>query len=241
MTISDEQLSAFLDSELPAHEMELIRAQLCDDENLANRLAELAMVDEQVASHYATIDQRPMPDAVMRMLSDTPSASATVIAFPLRKKIHRALQQHAAMAASVALVIGFGAAQLLPGNAADNTSQWSAVAQVLNTHISGTETILDDHSKIKPRLSFMNQEGNYCRQFQITEHNRHTDSIACHVDNHWQLKISVYSQSVAQEDEYQTASGGSVLDSALDEMMYSDAFDAEAESQAIKSKWTPIQ
>ncbi len=45
MTISDEQLSAFLDAELPEDEMELVRQGLIDDENLANRLAELAMVD----------------------------------------------------------------------------------------------------------------------------------------------------------------------------------------------------
>lgn len=240
MTLSDEQLSAFLDSELPEHEMELVRQQISEDENLSNRLAELAMVDAQVASHYAHIDERPMPEAIAKLLTDDQDAtntSASVIAFPVRKRIHNFLQQHAAMAASVALLIGFGTAQLLPGNNINTANNWNAVAQVLDNQISGTTQTLSDGSQVKPRLSFINQEGNLCRQFQTHQGNAQSENIACRVDNRWQLSMSVYSHKTSQEGEYKTASGGSVVDRALDEMISGEVFDAEAEAEAIKNQW----
>jgi anti-sigma factor RsiW len=86
--VSDEQLSAFLDAELPAAEMEAVREQISRDENLANRLAELAMVDTQVASHYRRIDEQPMPEAITRLLSDEPPTN-NVIAFPAYQQRHR--------------------------------------------------------------------------------------------------------------------------------------------------------
>lgn len=236
MKISDEQLSAFLDAELPEQEMEFIRQQLSDDETLANRLAELAMVDQQIANHYARIDERPLPEAITRLLREEQPVSTNIVQFPLWKKVHRQLQQHAAIAASVALLIGFSAAQLFPNN---NSDQWNAVAQVLDNTSSGTEQIINDGSRVKPRLSFMNQAGNYCRQFQITNNDVSAENIACLTNNRWQLTMSVYSQANEHTDEYHTASGGSVLDSALDAMMQGEAFDAEAEMRAINNGWQP--
>ena len=45
MKIDDQTLSAFLDNELPANEMEAIRNAIAEDEQLALRLAELSEVD----------------------------------------------------------------------------------------------------------------------------------------------------------------------------------------------------
>lgn len=236
MTISDEQLSAFLDAELPEAEMEQVRQHLIDDENLANRLAELAVVDEQIARHYAQIDGRPLPVAITRLLAEEPDQTGNnVIQFPLWKRVQRGLQQHAAIAACTLLVIGFGMVQLLPGNN-QSTNNWNAVAQVLEQNPSGNEQRLDDGSRVKPRLTFINNSGDYCRQFQLIEHNKSSENIACRSNNSWEVVISVQQKTLADGD-YQTASGGSLLDNALDEMMSSEAFDRAAEQQAINSRW----
>lgn len=237
MTITDEQLSAFLDAELPEAEMELVRQQLIDDENLANRLAELAMVDDQIARHYAQIDERPIPAAITRLLAAEPQqANANIVQFPLWKRVQRGLQQHAAIAACTLLVIGFGMVQLLPGNN-QKTQSWGAVAQVLEQNASGDEQRLDDGSRVKPRLTFINNDGNYCRQFQLIEQDKSSENIACRRNNSWELAISVARETLAESD-YQTASGGSQLDDALDEMMGSEAFDAAREQQIIQSRWS---
>ncbi len=246
MTISDEQLSAFLDAELPEAEMELVRQGLVDDENLANRLAELAMVDEQIASHYAQIDARLMPLAITQLLAQKTASPSTetapepvqenkVIQFPFWRNVQRGLQQHAALAASVVLAIGFAAVQLLPGNN-PGASNWHAVAQVLEQNISGSEQRFEDGSSIKPRLTFIDNKGDYCRQYQVIQREYSSENIACRRNTQWELVTSLPQEALAQGD-YQTASGGSPLDTALDEMMQSEAFDTNAEQQAIHSRW----
>lgn len=235
MTISDEQLSAFLDSELPDAEMELIREALIDDENLANRLAEFAMVDEQLSSHYASIDKLVMPPAITLLLTQKPDAiNNNVIQFPFWKKTQRNLQQYAAIAACTLLVIGFAVTQLLTdNNSADN---WNAVANVLEQKTSGYEYDLNDGRHVKPQLTFINTNGNYCRQFQLTLADKSSDNIACRNNNQWKLVFNTKEKTVTSTD-YQTASGNSQLDSKLDEIMQSDAFDIAAEQRAIDKGW----
>ncbi|MCE3253304.1 MAG: hypothetical protein K0Q67_2324 [Cellvibrio sp.] len=235
MTISDEQLSAFLDAELPANEMEHIRQQLIGDETLANRLAELAMVDEQIAQHYSRIDTQPMPTTITRLLAQDPPA--TVITFPRWKKFQRGLEQHAAIAACTALVLGFGFAQLVPVNNDSERSEWNAIAQALDSTVSGMENILADNKRIKPRLTFINQEGNYCRQFTVLDTATSAENIACHINGEWQLSMTVYNREVTRAGDYQTATAGSLLDSALDTMMQGEAFDAQAEAEIISRDW----
>lgn len=243
MIISDEKLSAFLDAELPEREMEAIRQAIGNDETLANRLAELAMVDEQLAQHYAAIDARPLPDAIADLLASAPAEtrqsapSATIIAFPLWKKIHRGLQQHAAVAACTALVVGFGLAQLMPGNRDAYPGDWNALTAALDTATSGTEQALGSGQHLKPRLTFINEQGQFCRQFVLRDSNMSTETIACRVGDKWQPGIAVYTQTVSRDGDYQTATSSSVLDQVLDDMMQGDALDAQAEAQAIQRGW----
>lgn len=244
--ISDEQLSAFLDAELPEAEMEMIREQLIDDEDLANRMADLAMVDQVVAMSYATIDAHPIPAAITQLLAEdapnsqtqtetqTETKSATIIAFPLLKKIQQRVQEHAAIAASVALVIGFGISQSLHTNSPDN---WQAVAAILDSTPSGVEQLASNGVNVKPRLSFTDKDGNYCRQFVQSDSKSTSENIACRKANQWQLAASVYIDKAQQAGTYQTASGGSLLDATLEQMASGDFFDAQAEAAAIEQHW----
>jgi negative regulator of sigma E activity len=234
MMISDEKLSAFLDAELPEAEMEAIREQLIEDENLANRMADLAMVDELLAMSYSTIDTRPLPQSINKLLAEDKPKTANIIAFPLLKKIQQRLQQHAAIAASVALVIGFGIAQFRHTNT-DNS--WEAVAHILETAPSGVEQLSSSGAQIKPRLTFTNKAGEYCRQFVMIDKNTTSENIACRTDNQWQLAASIYIEKVQQAGAYQTASGGSLSDATVEQMTSGDFFDTQAESAAIEQHW----
>jgi hypothetical protein len=263
MTISDEKLSAFLDAELPENEMEFIREHISEDETLAKRLAQLAMVDAQIAQHYSAIDARPLPDAIANLLASaptdvapdvatpdvttpdvatpdvvTPISSATIIPFPLWKKVQRGLQQHAAVAACTALVLGFGLAQLLPGTQDSSRGDWNAIAAALDTAASGTEHKLADDKRIKPRLTFINQQGAYCRQFRVSDLHSSSETIACRIGDNWEPSVTIYTQGISPEGDYQTATNdAAVLDQALDNMMHGDAFDAQAESTIIQRGW----
>ena len=254
MIISDETLSAFLDAELSPSEMDTVRQRISEDETLANRLAELAQVDAQITQHYSAIDTRPLPDAISQLLDSAPNSppisattsattSATIIVFPLWKKIQRSVQQHAAIAACTLLVLGFGLTQLLPSGNDSAKADWLAIAAALDTTASGTLHTLPDGKQLKPRLSFVNQKGNYCRQFLLRDNNSNTETIACHINNQWQLNNKIVAAhdmppSAHHSDEYHTASNHTdLIDRVLDAMMKGDALDAQAETQAIANGW----
>ncbi len=235
MNVTDEQLSAFLDAELPVVEMEFIREQLLEDETLADRLAELALVDELVAASARQIDQRPVPQGVNTMLQEQP-ASAQIIAFPLWKRIQRSVQQPVALAASVALVIGFGVAQLM--NNGTNQNNWSAVAEILESSPSGVVQVASNGSEVKPRLTFKNHQGDYCRQFDLKNSKGQSENIACRQGTIWQLTASVVQHQSPSIGDYQTASGGSGLDEALEQMVAGDIFNAQIEADIINNRWS---
>jgi len=233
MTVSDEQLSAFLDNELSEIDMERIREQLIADESLANRLAELAMVDELVAMSYSAIDSRPIPEAINKLLARNEPKVAEIIAFPRLKSIQKNIQKHVAIAASVALILGFGVSQLLN----KHDGNWQSVAQILEHTASGIELASANGAHIKPRLTFMDKEGDYCRQFSMVDKKQASENIACRKNNVWKLSESVAVKKVQQTGTYQTATGGSVLDEKIEEMASGDFFDAQAESETISMHW----
>ncbi|GGY83279.1 hypothetical protein GCM10011613_30200 [Cellvibrio zantedeschiae] len=232
VNISDEQLSAFLDAELPEAEMELIREQLIEDENLANRLADLAIVDQVVAASYASIDTRPLPKAVTQLLAEE-KTTAKIIAFPVLKKFQENIQRNIAIAASFAFVVAFGITQL----PTQGSGEWQSIANILEHNASGVEQLSSEGIYIKPRLTFINKAGDYCRQFAMTDKESASENIACRTKGSWKLSESVAVEKIQNSGEYQTASGGSVLDEKIEQMASGDFFDAQAESAAINQHW----
>ncbi|MBB3060509.1 hypothetical protein [Microbulbifer rhizosphaerae] len=236
--LSDEILSAFLDAELPQVEMERVRQRLCDDETLSDRLAELAGVDQLLAVTYSSIDERPLPEAVTAMLAEeSPPRPAQVIQFPLWRRAHEQLQRHAGLAAAVTLAIGLGAGWLLPDQRQSADNAWQAVATTLEHAPSGKTQELADGRQLTPRLTFISRQGDYCRQYQVVSGTRGSENIACRSgDGEWQLTASVQQDAIQEPGTYRTASGGSLLDSALDAMVATD-IDPGTEAKIIAEDW----
>jgi hypothetical protein len=251
MNINDETLSAFLDGELSEQEMESVREALADDETVSNRLASLADVDRRVAEHYSRIDDQPMPAAVTALLAahQTSAKQGNVVHLSTWRRAHQAVQhtlrQHAAIAAAFALVIGFGVAHIFPINSFptnNSNNDWQAVSQSLDRTASGTVATLSNGRQLKPRLTFVNQQGQYCRQFQLSDSEGVSENIACRItaaDNSaWDLAATVRLEILPDPASYQTASGGSLLDSALDQMIRGEVFGSVQEQQLIQRQWT---
>lgn len=249
MTINDEILSAFLDGELPEAQMQQVREQLAEDPALADRLAELSATDETLVRHYSAIDERPLPEGLQQLLADSetrsesepePEAqSAQVIELPLWRRARQALSQHAGLAASVALALGFGLAQITGTFAPNTTDSWQPVAHSLDTLPSGASQSLPDGRQITPRISFVNQQGQYCRQYRLTDSEQSSENIACRTERGsaaWEQMASIR-QPAPESGSYQTASGGSVLDSVLDQMMADGVIEPSREQQLIQRDW----
>ncbi len=267
-TISDEVLSAFLDAELPEQQMEQIREALLEDDNLANRLADLAMVDEVIATKYDEINQQPLPAAINELLAAIPEEKASVIAIQaaesfsdntasqpdlnathssesknnvvsLWQRTKNSTNKPFALAASIAVAAGLFATIFSQTNnlSGDN---WQEVAQILEQKTSGNEQTLANGKTIKTQLTFNNQQGNFCRQYDVSSEKDIERNIACRVNQEWELALTIVEQKTEQEQatqNYQTATSNSMLREQIDNMASGDFLDKQQEQQVINNRW----
>ena len=271
-TISDEVLSAFLDAELPEQQMEQIREALLEDDNLANRLADLAMVDEVIATKYDEINQQPLPAAINELLAAIPEEKASVTAIQaaenfsentasqpdlntthssesesnvvsLWQRTKNSTNKPFALAASIAVAAGLFATVFSQTNnlSGDN---WQEVAQILEQKISGNEQTLANGKTIKTQLTFNNQQGNFCRQYDVSSEKDIERNIACRVNQEWELALTIVEQKAEQKTEqeqatqnYQTATSNSMLREQIDNMASGDFLDKQQEQQVINNRW----
>lgn len=241
MNINDETLSAFLDGELPPAEMKQVRAWLAEDPALADRLAELSAVDKLVRKRAHAIDERPLPSGVQKLLAedDAKPESAQVIAFPLWRRARQALNAQTGIAAAVALALGFGLAEVTDNVGNPQADAFQSVAERLETLPSGSSETLPDGREVTPRLTFVNRDGQHCRQYLVTSVGERSENIACRVPEAGWEQLASIRQPAAAPGSYQTASGGSLLDSALDQMMVGGIIEPEQEKQLIERDWQP--
>ncbi|XPF93599.1 anti-sigma factor family protein [Colwellia sp. RE-S-Sl-9] len=258
-TFSDETLSAFLDAELPEQQMERIRAALLEDDNLANRLADLAMVDEMIANEYDKINQQPLPAAINELLAAIPEDSAPVESIKaaeqftdkaqaankanhtnnesnvvsLWQRTKKSTNKPFAIAASVAVAAGLFATVFTQSNTGNS---WQEVVQILEQQTSGNEQVLSNGQTIKTQLTFTNQQGDFCRQYDINNEQDVEHSIACRVNQQWELNLTVIEQKHSTQN-YQTATSTSLLREQIDSMAVGDFLDKQQEQQFINNRW----
>ena len=243
MTISDQKLSAFLDSELSEQEMDEIRSALAGDEALASRLAEMTMTNMAVGEAYATIDDRPLPAGLATLLASEGASRRdaelqpkdNIVTFPIWKRINRTLQQNAAMAACLALVAGFVLSQGITGFDRKEDDGWQQITVALETGRSGVPQTVGE-ARLTPQLSFVNQDGDYCRQYVLSDAQTGSQNIACNTDGDWTL-IATLHTGAASNGSYQTASGGTMLDGVLDRMIAGAPLSADQEAAVIDNGW----
>lgn len=267
MNISDEKLGAFLDQELSDQEMQLIRDAIRGDASLADRLAALASAEALLQRHAKALDSRPMPEAVLTLLQSRDQDAGKESGhrtlepdnvIPLsawqsgRQHARQWIGQHAALAAGIALVVGFTGGQFLDadmtaGNAGDPTASMIAINmhasinRTLDTAPSGDTRNIDNNTRVLSRFSFADQQSRHCRQFVVESGIaggtiRASENIACHTGQGWEIVASASTVN-ANAGEYQTASGNSLLDSTLDAMMPGSALSLEEEAALIADQW----
>jgi len=85
---------------------EVVRAQLEHDEKLAERLAALAMADLQVRERVDALNSQAIPARVYKLLEETDEPT-NVVSLSRWKMLKNTVQEHVAVAASVALMDRF--------------------------------------------------------------------------------------------------------------------------------------
>lgn len=232
MQPSNEQLSAFLDGELSAGEMQQVRDALAQDPTLAEQLGQMRAIDARLHDRSEAMANGAIPERVSRMLE-----ADNVVSMTSWRRAVLAARSQIALAASLALLIGFASGLLLDGRLTGGANDWAVVAGELDRVVSGSETRLKEDLYLLNRFTFRDYDDRACRQYQLRRSAETTENVACREDDgSWQQVARVQMDTVTRSGEYQPASASSLLDSTLDVMMRSGPLDLEEEAALLRGQ-----
>jgi hypothetical protein len=224
--------------------MDAVRNQLAADPSLADRLAELATVDAELQAHYSSIDDRPLPESVTRMLEGVPSRNAApgknnVVSFPLWRTVQwrGSMRGHAGKVAAAAMIAGVALMQW-SDTPLNGDPAWPAVTHVLDSQPSGEIYQVSNQATLTPRLTFRNQAGEWCRQFYLESADAASEQIACRSEaGSWEQVARAELEPSSESGNYQTASGGNILDETLDRIMANSPIGPDKENALLEQLW----
>lgn len=216
-------ISAYLDNELDVQQRRLVEQRLVDDNDFATLFQQLDFNDQQLKTHYAAIDNKPLPAGLQALLQ--PEAEHT---HHSHNSSNKSVLRWLPMAASVAAV-----ALLVPVYLSMQQPQIT-LASVLDNGLSGETTRLDDQSSITLVMSFKDQKAQWCREYLHQHDNAVTQTIACKGSGGWYNEISV-TGAVADDSVFIPASGqNNAIEAWLDANMASDVLSLAEERRELK-------
>ncbi|GAB4149020.1 MAG: hypothetical protein Tsb0016_20210 [Sphingomonadales bacterium] len=256
-TITDEQLSAYLDQALPASEAAAVAAALQQDVALQRRWQALQQANAAVAAAYRAIDDAPMPDSIMTMLTPTPAPTAQPKqAMAGRPRLSAWLRNWqvgwvAPVAASLALLIGLGLGLRLaptpiigappPVLMAGRVDASNPIHQALQSVPSGeAAAFMSGQLIVTPVLSFVAADGGYCREFRFHASDQSSRAVACQEDGGWVVHMTVAENAVRDAgDAYLPASSSlrRQFDATVNAMIAEAPLDREAEAALLDRGW----
>jgi negative regulator of sigma E activity len=248
-TIDDDMLSAYLDGELPAQDLRDVRTALAKDPALAARLAALQSVNDLVLRHAKALDATPLPASVLSLLQAADQAEAagmqsahahhahagaTIVQGPWQRWSRHAGAQ-LALAATLVLALGLALNNLLEPAKAELPAL-AAYTEMLDSSPSGVAVPVNGATLVN-RFSFRDQDGRYCRQYQLSTATSGSENVACRTEQGWTLAATLPVPVQATPEVYQPASSSPELNAVLDRMMQGAALDLPTEATLIGRRW----
>lgn len=217
-------LSAYLDGQLDAGKLADFEDRLQREPELRQRLEAMRETDAALQAGFSDIMQEPVPEGIRQLLAESPAVEAKtkapVIDLHAQKK-RRAPSNWVplSVAASVALAVGIFIGGSQTGDNMENIllSQTlqpaDALVQILESSPSGNLNTLDElaAASVQAELSFIDNRGDFCRQYRIQNSERAFRGIACLENQQWHNVLLVPTGQQTSTSTYQPASGHSDL------------------------------
>ena len=234
MEWNDDMLSAYLDGELPAETCTALEVLFTSDAALRSRLEQLRSVDRQLKTALR-LSALTVDDPLAAQIRQSSPARVRSDPRPMRMLSRRRAGLFALAASLFGVVMGH---VLTPGAVNDAGSGWmtasGALAQVLELQPSGRRST-ENGETARLLLSFMADDGRYCRVFDWQGAGKAAEGLACREAGGWQL---VTWQAAAVSTGFIPAAGGSAaVDAAMDALGGSEALNAAAERELIARQW----
>jgi len=252
MTVSTEQLCAYVDGQCDAAEAQRIEQTAAADKELARRIAQERALRERLRSHFAPVAEEPIPDAWEALIrgavgAAAPEGGAAVIDLS-EARARRADPRGAGRGWLPRVWLGSGIAASLvlglllglfvgpqlrdaPPIAAHDgvlTAQ-GKLADALDTQLASAQ----DNAPVRMLLTFRSTDGAICRAFSGAE----ASGIACRSGDAWQLRHVLPGRPRAAAEYRQAGSENGELAAIAQGMSAGDAFDRAKEMAARDHGW----
>lgn len=257
-TITDEQLSAYLDGMLDEADVRALEAALENDPGAGLRLVRMARNDRSLKQHFREAARRPVPEAISAMLEPAPRQERSWwsgLAERLTSWSATPAPLQAMGAVAVLAVVGIGVLTMFDPGAPFNgaprqaavvralPSTSSEVSRFLDEQPSGEALSLDGSGRALVDMSFQHADGRYCRQYRVVlgEASSSIAAIACRSGSEWQeVLIQRVDNPIAESGMFQTASGqgSSIIDGYIREYAEGDIMVGKSEAELIERNWS---
>jgi anti-sigma factor RsiW len=269
--LTDETLMLFADGLLDEPESKRVGRLAAEDPDLRDRLNIFHATGHGIARLFDGHVNEPVPARLQAFLAQEPAspglpafgqAGRRAEAFSDRIRNLRALaawNAPVALAASLALVAGIGFGWLLRGGAdrvgmalgdfvqVDDNRLLArgALARGLESAASGGNTVAtpgeSDPARIRVRMTFRNEAGDYCRQYEIAAApNARHSGVACRADGQWVVAMqTVLPPSRPRPDRMVLASGSdAAMEAAVGAIIAGDPLGRDEEAAIIRDGWS---
>lgn len=242
--VDDEALSAFLDGELPPERRVQVARALAASPALAGRLAALAELHGDLRALFDPVLAEPVPERLRTLVEPAAPATGPGVV-PFRRRAAAAWRP-AALAASLALLIGLGAGW---GLRAPSPPQLASLAPwaspslqaILDTAPSGETRALGPDAEVTPVASLAAADGGWCRLFRLSGTGGPAEGVACREGDGWQVRayVALAPVAAAPDGGYAPASGEarSPLRGLASELGLGEPIDPSREERLIGAGW----
>jgi hypothetical protein len=234
MTISEEQLFAWLDGELDDVEAARIRAAVEADPKLAELTARHRAFQARLSGAFDPVLRAPVPDHIMA--AAVPKRDSRIIDFGAARpstRPWRGLPQWAAMAATLAagIVVGTMVPERNAGPVAVRGGTIYA-AGALDQSLSTQLASMPVSGKVRVGMTFRDQSGSICRSFT-----GEASGLACRAGDRWLVR-GLFAAPEGQSGDYRMAAGMDPnLAALIESRLAGEPFDANQERAARQRGW----
>lgn len=244
MTITPEEIMAYVDGESDAADRARITRAALLDPALADRIAAERALREHLVAHYAPCEAEPVPVAwVEAIRAETGSnvvpltsvrGAPAVAGRPVRPRWRAFTGMGATIAASLVLGISIGSVwhkqnDMAPIVARDGgLFAGGSLADALETQLASAQ----GGDRIRMLTTFRRRDGEICRTFAGAQ----ASGIACRDARGWQLPY-VLPGSAPSPATYRQAGSNADLMALAQDMAAGDPLDAVQERQARAKGW----
>lgn len=232
-----ELLSQYIDGELDKQRTQALRRRLLAEPELRGTYDALCEANEQLTTHYQALDAGTVPGRIHKLLGGAPNSNG-------ESRNGRGMGRWGlAVAASIVAASGL---LLVPQGAqfaGHDSNSAAALASALEASASrgsGWDTLADGR-EFRAVLSFQGSDGDWCREYFVTDNSVSTHAVACRVEGQWQTQVQVPAllPDEGGADTYRPAGASSteLISDFIESHASGIALNGTEESTLIRSNW----